>query len=95
MRDSRNLREKPKECGTFEALSRGTSKKVEEMHRTGSCYKYSITAENSTTRDSTYIEEGFRLQIRFVETELGGGRESVPQTEQVRKNVKVQEGTGF
>ena len=73
MRDSRNLREKPKECGTFEALSRGTSKKVEEMHRTGSCYKYSITAENSTTRDSTYIEEGFRLQIRFVETELGGG----------------------
>ena len=73
MRDSRNLREKPKECGTFEALTRGTSKKVEEMHRTGSCYKYSITAENSTTRDSTYIEVGFRLQIRFVETEWGGG----------------------
>ena len=46
-----------------------------------------------------YIKEGFRLGIRFVETELGGfdkkmwrigrGREIVPKTEQMRKNVKV------
>ena len=42
------------------------------MHRTGSCYKHHITAENSTARDSSYIKEGFRLGIRFVETELGG-----------------------
>ena len=70
------------------------------MHRTGSCYKHHITAENSTARDSSYIKEGFRLGIRFVETELGGfdkkkkwqigrGREIVPKTEQMRKNVKV------
>ena len=43
------------------------------MHRrTGSCYKNSITAENSTAKDSLYIKEGFRLWIRFVETGLGG-----------------------
>ena len=43
------------------------------MHRTtGSCYKHSITAENNTARDSSYIKEGFRLWIRFVETGLGG-----------------------
>ena len=75
------------------------------MHRrTGSCYKNSITAENSTAKDSLYIKEGFRLWIRFVETGLGGfdkeekkvangqlgrGREIVPKNEQVRKNVKV------
>ena len=70
------------------------------MHRTtGSYYKHSIAAENSTARDSSYIKEGFRLGIRFVETELGGfdkkkwqigrGREIVPKTEQMRKNVKV------
>ena len=40
--------------------------------RTGSCYKHSITAEKSTASDSSYITEGFRLQIRFVETGLGG-----------------------
>ena len=34
---------------------------------TGSCYKHSITAENNTARDSSYIKEGFRLWIRFVE----------------------------
>ena len=39
------------------------------MHRrTGICYKHSITAENSTARDSSFIKEGFRLRIRFVET---------------------------
>ena len=43
------------------------------MHRkTGSCYKHHITAENSTARDSSYIKEGFRLPIRFVETGLRG-----------------------
>ena len=43
------------------------------MHRrTGSCYKNSITAENSTAKDSLCIKEGFRLWIRFVETGLGG-----------------------
>ena len=43
------------------------------MHRrTGGCYKHSITAENSTARDSSNIKEGFRLQIRSVETRLGG-----------------------
>ena len=43
------------------------------MHRrTRSCYKHSITAENSTARDSSYIKEGIRLQIRFVEMGLGG-----------------------
>ena len=42
------------------------------MHRrTGSCYKHSITAENSTAMDSSYIKEGFRLRIRFLETGLG------------------------
>ena len=41
------------------------------MHRTGSCYKHHITAENSTARDSSYIKEGFRLWIRFVETGFG------------------------
>ena len=81
------------------------------MHRkTGSCYKHHITAENSTARDSSYIKEGFRLPIRFVETglrgfekekkkkkkwQMGRGREIVPKTEQMRKNVKVQESTGF
>ena len=46
---------------------------TEELHRiTGSCYKLSITAEKSATRDSSYTNEGFRLQIRFVETEVGG-----------------------
>ena len=40
--------------------------------RTGSCYKHSITAENSTARDSYYIKEGFRLPISFMETALGG-----------------------
>ena len=81
------------------------------MHRrTWSCYKHTITAENSTARGSSYIKEGVRLQIRFVEMWLGGfdkekkkeekrkkatngqigkGREIVPKTEQVRKNVKV------
>ena len=49
-----------------------TSKKLKKMHRrTGSCYKYSITAENSTARDSLYIKESFRLWIRFMETGLG------------------------
>ena len=33
--------------------------------------------------DSSYILEGFRLRIRFVETGLGRGKK------QVRKNVKV------
>ena len=46
----------------------------EELHsRTGSCYEHSINAEKSTTRDSLYIKEGFRLRIRFVETGGGGG----------------------
>ena len=46
---------------------------TEEMHRrTRSCYKRSIIAENSTARESSYIKEGFRLQIRFVEMGLGG-----------------------
>ena len=36
----------------------------EEMQRrTGSCYKHSINAENSTARDSSYIKEGFRLKV--------------------------------
>ena len=66
-------------------------------------FKHSITAENSTARDNSYIKEGFRLRIGFVETGLGGfdkekkvangqmrrGREIVPKTEQLRKNVKV------
>ena len=75
------------------------------MHRRrGCCEKHSITAENSTPRDSLYIKEGFRLRIRFVETglgedlikkkkvangETGRGREIVPKTEQLRKIVKV------
>ena len=43
------------------------------MHRTaGNCYKQSIPAKNSTARDSSYINEDFRLRIRFVETRLGG-----------------------
>ena len=42
------------------------------MHRiTGSCYKHSITTESSTARNSSYIKEGFRLLIRFVEMGLG------------------------
>ena len=39
--------------------------------RTGSCNKHCNTAENSTARDSLYIKEGFRLWLRFGETELG------------------------
>ena len=47
------------------------------MHRrTESCCKHSITAENSTARDSSYIKEGFRLQIRFVETGWGFGKKN-------------------
>ena len=77
------------------------------QRRAGSCYKHSTTAENSTSRDSSYIKEGFRLWIRFVETGFGnlekkkkrkqqmGRGEIVPKTEQVRKNVKVQESAGF
>ena len=76
------------------------------MHRTaGSCYKQSIPAENSTARDSSYINEDFRLRIRFVETRLGGfekkrvvngeGEKIVPKTEQMRKNVKAQESAGY
>ena len=50
----------------------GKSKKLKEIHRrTGSCYKHCITTESSTDRDSSYIMEGFRLWIRFVETVLG------------------------
>ena len=46
----------------------GYIKETEELHgRTGICYKHSITGGNSTTRDSSNIKEGFRLQIRFVE----------------------------
>ena len=67
-------------------------------------FKHSITAENSTARDSSYIKKGFRLRIGFVESGLGGfdkekkvvpngqmgrGREIVPKTEQLRKNVEV------
>ena len=67
-------------------------------------FKHSITAENSTARDSSYIKEGFRLQIRFVETglgvfdkgkkkvangQMGRGRELVSKTKQVRKYLKV------
>ena len=45
---------------------------TEKLHRrTGSCYKHSITAENSTTRDSLNIKEAFGLWIRFLETGLG------------------------
>ena len=75
---------------------------TEEIHRrTGSCYKHCINAGNSTARDSSYIRKGFRLQVRFVETGLGWfdkekkvgngqmGREIVPKTEKVRKNVIV------
>ena len=78
------------------------------MHRIiGSRYKHSITAENSTDGDSSYIKEGFRLKMRFEEMGSGGiwkrekmrcmemGRDIVPRTEQVRKNVKVQEGVGI
>ena len=47
------------------------------MHRTtGSYYKHSIAAENSTARDSSYIKEGFILRIRFVETGLGDLKKS-------------------
>ena len=47
---------------------------TEEMHRrTGGCYKHNISAENSTTRDSVDIKEGFRFQIMLVETGLEGG----------------------
>ena len=42
------------------------------MHRTGSCYKHSITSENNTARDSSYIKDSLRLWIRFVETGLEG-----------------------
>ena len=42
------------------------------MYRTGSCYKHSITAENSTARDSLYIKAGFRLQIRLMGTRFEG-----------------------
>ena len=42
--------------------------------RTGSCYKHIITAENSTTKDSSYFKEGFILRIRFVETGLEEGK---------------------
>ena len=57
--------------------SRGTwqhIKETEELHRrAGSCYKHSITAVNSATRDSSYIKEGFRLRLSFVETWIKGG----------------------
>ena len=81
--------------------SRGTwyhIKETEEMYRrTGSCYKHSITAENSTARDSLYIKEGFKLQIRFVETglrsekklkkecQIGRGREIVPKLNRLER----------
>ena len=55
--------------------------------RTGNCYKYSITAEISTARDSSYIKEGFRLGIRFLETVLEGG-------EDLTKKEKVANGEG-
>ena len=60
-----------------------TLKKTEELHRrTGSFYKHSITAENSTTSDTSYIKEGFSLQIRFVEAGLWGGKKSGEGTEE-------------
>ena len=49
----------------------------------------------------TACRPGFRLPMRFVETGLRGEgknwrwRKIRPKTEQVRKNVKVKEGTGF
>ena len=41
--------------------------------KTGSYYNYkhSITAENSTATDSSYIKEGFRFRIRLEEMGLG------------------------
>ena len=98
MLNIRSIKVIPVVVGTLDS----TSKKLKKIHRrTGSCYKHSITAENSTARDSYNIKKGFRLRIRFMETALGGfekekktwrmgrGREIVPKTEQLRKNVKV------
>ena len=45
---------------------------TEELHRrTGSCYKHSISAADSTTRDSSYIKEGFRYRVSFMKTGVG------------------------
>ena len=80
------------------------------MHRRiGSCYKHSLAAENTPARDSSYIKEGFRLRLRFMETgleefdkekkiangQMGRGRKIALKTKKVRKNVKVQESTAF
>ena len=62
------------------------------------------TALLQKTRESSCIKEGFRLRIRLVEPGWDliekdakcRGKETVPKTEQqVRKNVKVEESTGF
>ena len=69
MLNIRSIKVIPVVVGTLDS----TSKKLKKIHRrTGSCYKHSITAENSTARDSYYIKEGFRLPISFMETALGG-----------------------
>ena len=56
------------------------------------------------TRESSCIKEGFRLRIQLVEPRWDlikkdakcRRKETVPKTEQqVRKNVKVEESTGF
>ena len=58
----------------------------------------SISAADSTTRDSSYIKEGFRYRVSFMKTGVGEekknlgkrkGRERFPKTEQVRRNIKV------
>ena len=50
---------------------------TEELHRrTGSCYKHSISAADSTTRDSSYIKEGFRYRVSFMKTGVGEEKKS-------------------
>ena len=51
-----------------------TLKKIDELHRRN-CYKHSITAENSSTKESSYFKEGFQLHIRFAEMGVGIGEE--------------------
>ena len=69
----RSIKVIPLVVGTLGSTSKKLKKCIEEL---GIVISTALLQQNSTARGSSYIMEGFRLQIRFVEMGLGGEEKS-------------------
>ena len=71
----RSIKAIPVVVGVFGSTTKKLKNCIEELGVVISTVLVQKT-ENSTTRDSLCIKEGFRLWIRFVKTRLGRGEKT-------------------